>query len=118
VRNRANTYRPGDALTLDLFWRALQKPNADYTVFMHLRRASDGGQIAAFDSTPVNGTSPTSSWSAGQSITDTRAVQIPADAAPGEYDVIIGWYLYPSFERLTLDGSGATEIVVSTVRVE
>ena len=118
VRERALRYQPSDAITLDLIRRAEQKPKAGYTVFMHLRRASDGGQIAAFDSAPMNGASPTSSWVPGQVITDTRAVPISSDAAPGDYNVVIGWYLYPSFERLRVAGGDATEVVVSTVTVE
>ena len=117
LRERAQDYRPGDAVTLDLIWRAERKPQADYTVFMHLRRADDGHQIAAFDSPPVNGSAPTSSWTPGTIITDTRAVPIPSDAAPGDYHVIIGWYLYPSFERLTVDGSDATEYVVERITI-
>jgi 4-amino-4-deoxy-L-arabinose transferase-like glycosyltransferase len=118
VRQRAKTYFPGDPITLDLIWRAEQKPVADYTVFMHLRRAGDGGQIAAFDSPPVNGSLPTSSWSQGQVITDTRAIQIPADAAPGNYNVIVGLYQYPSFERLQLSAPGETEWIVNQVTIE
>lgn len=117
VRERATAYQPGDAITLDLIWNALQKPKADYTVFMHLRTASNGEQIAAFDGPPANGAAPTSGWSAGQTITDTRAIAIPQDAPAGEYDVIIGLYQYPSFERLKIDGSDNTEVAVSRVTI-
>lgn len=117
VRGRAQPYYPGDAVTLDLIWRADQTPRADYTVFMHLRRADDGSQIAAFDSPPVNGASPTSRWTPGAIITDTRAVPIPVDAPPGEYNVVIGLYLYPTFERLTIDGGEATEHVAERITI-
>ncbi len=117
VRGRARPYHPGEAVTLDLIWRADQAPRADYTVFMHLRRADDGSQIAAFDSPPVNGAAPTSRWTPGQIVTDTRAVPIPADAPPGEYNVVIGLYLYPTFERLTMDGGEATEHIVERVTI-
>ena len=53
----------------------------------------------------------------GAIITDTRAVPIPSDAAPGDYHVIIGWYLNPSFERLTVDGRDATEYVVERITI-
>ncbi len=117
VRERSAAYQPGDAITLDLLWNALQKPKADYTVFMHLRNAADGAQIAAFDGPPANGAAPTSSWTVGQTITDTRAIAIPQDAPAGEYDVIIGLYQYPSFERLTIDGTDNTEVAVSRVTI-
>jgi hypothetical protein len=117
VRERAKEFAPGDTITLDLLWRAEKKPDADYTVFMHLRNAGDGGQIAAFDSPPLNGAAPTSGWSPGDVITDTRGIQIPDDAKPGEYQLVIGWYRYPSFERLKLDGQDATEFVVSRINI-
>lgn len=118
VRERATHYQPGQSITLDLIWRAENAPKANYTVFMHLRRAADGGQIAANDSAPMNGASQTSSWSPGQLITDTHAVQIPASATPGDYNVIIGWYLYPSFERLHVTLDGTTEVVASRVTIQ
>ena len=117
LRSRAQHYAPGQAVTLDLVWRAERKPEADYTVFMHLRRADDGAQIAALDSPPQHGTAPTSGWSPGQVITETRAVPIPPDALAGEYHVVIGLYQYPSFERLAIDGQGTTEYLAARVRV-
>jgi hypothetical protein len=117
LRSRAQRYAPGQAVTLDLVWRAERKPEADYTVFMHLRRADDGAQIAALDSPPQNGAAPTSGWSPGQVITETRAVPIPPDAPAGEYNVIIGLYQYPSFERLMIDGQELTEYVAARIRV-
>jgi mannosyltransferase len=117
LRSRAQRYAPGQAVTLDLVWRAERKPEADYTVFMHLRRADDSAQIAALDSPPQNGAAPTSGWSPGQVITETRAVPIPPDAPAGEYNVIIGLYRYPSFERLTIDDQGLTEYIAARIRV-
>jgi hypothetical protein len=112
LRLAATEFAPGDSVVFDLMWQALRKPEADYTVFVHLRKVaadgSTGDQIAAFDSAPANGTAPTGGWQPGQAITDTHAIQIPADAAPGPYRLIIGWYAYPSFERLTLDASEGT----------
>jgi len=45
-------------------------------------------------------------------------VQIPASATPGDYNVIIGWYLYPSFERLHVTLDGTTEVVASRVTIQ
>ncbi len=114
VRERRSAWRPGDSLTLDLIWQADGVPEADYTVFMHLRRADSGEQIAAFDHPPSR---PTSTWSPGEVFTDTRAVRIPPDAPGGRYRVVIGWYAYPSFERLIRPDGEGTEFVVSEVEV-
>jgi hypothetical protein len=120
TRWRARQFAPGEAITLDLRWQADQKLATDYTVFVHLRRAKVDVQVAAFDSPPMNGATPTTSWAPGTTITDTHAIVIPADAQPGEYKVVIGLYQYPSFERLVIQGQdapGDTEYVVGRVQV-
>ena len=122
LRQSTTTIAAGDSAAFDLIWQALRKPDADYTVFVHLRRVngdgSTGDQIAAFDSAPANGTRPTGGWQPNEIITDTHAIQIPADAAPGQYRLIIGLYQYPSFERLTVDDkAGETEFAVSEIEV-
>ena len=117
VRVRGAQFAPGDAIALDLIWRAAAKPAADYTVFVHLRRSADGAQIAANDSPPSNGAAPTGGWSVGQVITDVRGVAVPSDAAPGAYRIIVGMYAYPSFERLAIDGGADTEYVLREVEI-
>lgn len=116
-RVRGAQFAPGDAIALDLIWRADAKPAADYTVFVHLRRSADGAQIAANDSPPSNGAAPTGGWSVGQVITDVRGVAVPSDAAPGVYRIIVGMYAYPSFERLAIDGGAETEYVLREVEI-
>ncbi|MCL5995427.1 MAG: glycosyltransferase family 39 protein [Chloroflexi bacterium] len=117
TRWRARQFTPGEVITLDLLWRSDQKLTTDYTVFVHLRRSEDGEQVAAFDSPPMNGAAPTTSWTPGTTITDTHAIQIPTDARVGQYAVVIGLYQYPSFERLQIAGQGTTEYVVGSVQV-
>jgi mannosyltransferase len=116
VRPRGDSFGPGDGVSFDLIWRAMAKPETDYTVFVHIRNADTGAQIAAFDSQPANGAAPTSSWQLGQTITDTRGIQLPADAPPGRYNVVIGLYRFPSFERLALS-DGQTEAVVHVIEI-
>lgn len=116
-RTRGAQFAPGDAIALDLIWRATAQPRADYTVFVHLRRSDDGAQVAANDSPPLAGAAPTTGWSAGSVITDVRGIAIPADAAPGVYRIIVGMYAYPSFERLHIDGGAETEYVLREVEI-
>ena len=115
LRITSARFRAGDAIPFELIWRAEGKPEHDFTAFVHLRRADSGEQLAANDSAPAV---PTSGWRAGQVITDTRGIQIPANAPPGDYHIVIGMYQYPSFERLPINGSPDTEIVLHTVVVE
>lgn len=117
TRTRDAVFAPGDPIALDLVWRAAARPPAEYTVFVHLRRSDDGVQIAANDSPPANGAAPTGGWDVGRVITDSRGILIPADAAPGVYRIIVGLYSYPSFERLTVDGTAETEYVLREVEI-
>jgi hypothetical protein len=116
-RIRTPQLAPGSTLALVLFWRAMKPVSTDYTVFVHVRRTSDGAQIAANDSPPVNGTTPTSGWPIGQVITDARGVAIPADAMTGTYNIYVGLYQYPSFERLKIANTGQAEFVVGQIAI-
>ncbi|HQY26571.1 MAG TPA: hypothetical protein PLL45_16935 [Thermoflexales bacterium] len=117
LRWRARNAAPGGGLTLDMIWRAEARPSADYTLFLHLRRATDDARMAGDDAPPVAGTRPTTTWAPGEVITDTRALALPATLPPGKYRLVVGWYRYPSFERPTLAGSAETEVILETIEV-
>jgi hypothetical protein len=98
--------QPGGVLPLTLTWQGLAPLAADYTVFVQVLDANDRivGQVDAW---PVQGTRPTSQWVPGQIITDPYAVQLAAELPPGEYRLIVGWYLLADLRRLPLlDTSG------------
>lgn len=105
----ATAARPGDPLTLTLYWRARQPLPADYTVFVHL---GDGEPLAAqADGPPLSGLAPTSRWQPGQLIRETRAFQVRPDTAVGAYPLRLGLYLPSSGERLPLTAGGAGDAV-------
>jgi mannosyltransferase len=85
------TLRPGDTLSVTLYWQVLTEMDIPYTVFVHLL-ASDGRVVAGHDSEPVGGARPTTSWVPGEFITDLHTLPTPADLSPGEYLVEIGLY--------------------------
>jgi len=91
--------RPGDTLKLTLYWQALEATDLSYTVFAHLLGA-DGRLRAQQDNLPCHGACPTTSWVAGEVLTDEYAITIPADAAPGEYRLEIGLYDGATQQRL------------------
>ncbi len=75
--------RPGDALSLDLFWRALgDTPEAGTAV---LRLSDDAGQVMA--EAPLAGQVP---LAAGQVIRDPGSMELPAGLAPGVYNLLLG----------------------------
>ncbi len=90
---------PGDAITLTLFWEALQPPGGDYTVFIHLI-APDGRVVAQRDSRPLGGSYPTSEWQPNELILDRYVIIIPAEAKEGEYRLFVGLYNAGPGDRL------------------
>ncbi len=98
--------QPGETIKIDLTWRGLKTWNADYTAFVHLV-GPDGKVHGQVDQWPVQGTLPTSGWSAGQVVDDPYAVTLLPDAPSGKYQVEVGWYLLSTLRRLNvLDTAG------------
>jgi 4-amino-4-deoxy-L-arabinose transferase-like glycosyltransferase len=91
--------RPGDTLHLTLYWQALAEMDKSYTVFTHLLD-SDSRMRGQKDSVPGNGTLPTTSWVAGEIITDRYEIAIHSDAQPGQYVLEIGFYDADTGQRL------------------
>ncbi len=102
------TLRPGETLRITFRWQALRPVQNRYSVFVHLVNA--GGQIVTQDdSEPARGSRPTTTWTAGEVISDAHALTLPADAAPGEYRVLVGLYLPEANERVPVAQSGRAD---------
>jgi hypothetical protein len=112
----AEAAQAGGAIDLRLYWRALRRPDADYTVFVHLRDAT-GQTIAQADGQPQRGAYPTSFWDAGESVSDEHPIDVPTDAAPGGYTIAVGLYELPSGDRLPIAGDDARTEVNLPARV-
>ncbi len=97
----ASTFTPGATAPLELYWEALQKPTADYTVFVHLLNQA-GEQVSGFDR-PAGGPSlPTSAWQPSVILRDVYPLTIPGDLPTGKYTIRIGMYTWPSLARLPI----------------
>lgn len=113
--------RPGETLQVTLRWRAVRSTEQRFSVFVHM--VSEGGVLTAqHDGEPANGSRPTSSWAAGDIISDTHLVTLPATAPPGTYTVRVGLYLPGPNQRLPVVDSGQVEaqdnaLIVHTVEV-
>jgi hypothetical protein len=82
---------PGDTIRLALYWRADQKPETDYSVFVHL--LDEAGQVQSQqDNWPRAGAYPTSWWSPGEIVVDTYVLPIRPDTLPGSYTLVTGMY--------------------------
>ena len=89
------------AITIPFTWQAIGQPAADHTYFVHLYRAGaeDEPPVAQLDQQPCL---PTSQWHEGEIVRETAVLPLPTDLPPGEYTLGLGWYTWPSFERLTV----------------
>jgi len=101
VESPPATVSPGIALPYSLTWAALEQPDTDYSVFVHLLDPS-GQIIEQYDGPPLNGTFPTSLWRTGDIVLDARMMDLPADLAAGTYQVVIGWYNPDTLARLPI----------------
>jgi hypothetical protein len=91
--------QPGGQLALTLQWQSLAIMDKDYTVFIQVLNSQDQivGQVDAW---PLQGTLPTSQWTPGQTIIDPYRVQLNSNLPPGNYRLLIGWYLLADARRL------------------
>jgi hypothetical protein len=96
--------RPGDSVQLVLYWEAIHKSAADYTVFVHLIDPS-GDLHTQGDSQPQNGMYPTYLWDEGERVKDVHQLSISPDALPGAYQIAIGMYELATLQRLPLSDS-------------
>jgi len=104
--------KPGDVLAVDLRWRAIAPISVDYHLFVHL--VDQEGRLWAQQDSPE----PTSRWQPGEEVDDKQAMLLPRHIPPGQYQIVVGFYLLETGQRLTLtDGQdnlhlGSVEVVV------
>jgi hypothetical protein len=99
----------GDTLWVTLYWQADAPMDKDYTVFVHLQ-ALDGTLVAQQDNPPVRGMQPTSGWEPGVLVEDPYEIQIPANAAFGDYLLSAGMYDPATGERLEAFDAGGERL--------
>ena len=104
----ASAVPAGGQLQVELRWRGLRAWEHDYTVFVQVV-GPDSQLYGQADSWPVQGARPTSGWAAGEEVADPYRLYLKENAPPGEYTVIVGWYLLADMSRLPLvDANGQT----------
>jgi 4-amino-4-deoxy-L-arabinose transferase-like glycosyltransferase len=82
---------------LTLYWEALGRPAADYTVFIQVW--DETHQVAGFDSRPLGGDYPTDWWEEGERIVDPHMLDLSSVPA-GHYELRVGMYRLDTGERL------------------
>ncbi|MFN8472832.1 MAG: glycosyltransferase family 39 protein [Anaerolineae bacterium] len=111
--------QPDGTLLVTLFWQADVAPQKRYTVFTQLLDGS-GRYVAGFDGEPAGGSAPTTGWQPGTTITDRRAIALPADLPTGPLSVRVGLYAWPDTTRLGVTSSTtpATDNAVEVTTVQ
>ena len=99
----------GGPLSVSMQWRGLRSMDKDYTMFLQVI-GPDGKIYGQVDSWPQQGGRPTSGWRIGEEIHDVYSVYIQEGAPPGQYNIILGWYLLADMRRIPVI-TGAGEIV-------
>lgn len=85
-------YFPGDVLPISLMWRADASLDADYTIALFIRTADGAPVVQGMDSRPRGDFEQTSRWAAGMTTWDNRAVVLPDNLPPGDYQMWIKVY--------------------------
>jgi hypothetical protein len=114
------TVRPGDQLDLTLQWQVLAPTDEAYTLFVHMV-GPDGSKLAQHDGQPQGGFYPTAFWDPGERLEDQIRLAIPGDAEPGSYQVLAGFYLLETGDRLPVAGNdawGQDAVLLGTFEVE
>jgi hypothetical protein len=116
------TVAPGDQVEVTLYWRALAPIFQSYTVFTQVIDPATNGKIGQLDGLPVCDWFPTEQWNPGDLIADPYQIGIAPDAAPGDYQLLVGMYDAATGQRLPVaDADGAPlgdAIPLAAIRVD
>ncbi|MEM7348433.1 MAG: protein kinase, partial [Chloroflexota bacterium] len=91
-------FKPGVAIGLTFFWKALTPPDDNYNLFINLT-TTQGGIVSQIEGPPIKSTN---SWGINEIIVDPYQLAIPVTTAPGEYQVRVGLYNPNSQTRLPI----------------
>lgn len=97
---------PGDAVTLNLYWRGITDQPSEYRTFIHLLDGH-GTTIGQLDGISL---SEEQRWRAQKLSPEQHTMRLPDTAAAGAYLFRIGLIDEHSFERLPIYASGGTLI--------
>jgi hypothetical protein len=106
----------GGSLPLTLVWRADETPTASYHVFVHMH-GPDGALAAQSDGVPADWTRRTPGWLRGEFVADARLLPLPAELAPGPYELFAGLYDPATGARLTTPAFPDGRIRLGTLQV-
>lgn len=92
--------RTGAELTL--VWQAVERPSADYTIFVHLLHPDGTCCVWQVDAMPRAGAYPTSLWLPDEVVVEQYTLALPDSA--GQYALEVGVYVAENGTRLAVQG--------------
>nr|MBA3532069.1 hypothetical protein [Ardenticatenales bacterium] len=116
----------GQSARLMLAWRRTGTLDRRYVFFVHLldpRTLTENGQpmrVAQNDQEPGGGRFPTihwQSWTQPEIVLDEQRLTLPAELAPGPYEVWVGAYERETGSRVELGGPGQSLVRVGMLEV-
>ena len=93
--------RAGETLSIDFTWRSDAQGSEDHVQFLHLGHV-ESGEWFVYDQQPLGARMPTRLWYSGLADSETWQVPLPADLAPGRYEVLTGLYRVSDKERVPM----------------
>ncbi len=96
--------RAGEALPIHFFWRSDVDADEDHAQFLHLGHA-ESGEWWVYDQQPLGPRLPTRLWYSGLADSELWQAPLPADLAPGRYNIFTGLYRARDRERVTATGA-------------
>ncbi len=102
------SWRPGDTLSVTLYWRTAAGTASDDRVFLHLYNAA-GTLRAQLDGWAYHDTRPPYTWMPGEMVSDPRQLYVPPDLPAGRYTLEAGLYDLVDGARLPAVQRGAAQ---------
>ena len=111
------TVAPGGSLSLRFYWQAQHTPDDNYSLFVHLVPEQSDQLVAQADGAPGPVKRPTLTWAVPSEtlVSEPFTLNIPNDAAAGQYRLLIG--LYNPYTGQRLSAAQGDEVLLATVEV-
>jgi 4-amino-4-deoxy-L-arabinose transferase-like glycosyltransferase len=104
------TARPGERVTLTLYWQTTAALEEDWTVFVQLAPRDPQQRVSGLDDYLGGTRYPTSAWQAGEVIRQEHRLWLPDDVpVPALYWFTLGLYAEPGAERLPVRADGESQ---------
>mgnify|MGYP000110392273 CR=1 FL=1 len=105
------------AVRITYYWRALEKTDHNFSVFIHLETQEKGHPaiLTQTDTYPGYGIWPTSAWQPGWIVVDRLALPLPPPGQAFSGTVLTGLYFLPTMERLPAYGQASQRFPADAV---